>query len=887
MVLAFTDIAGSVELKGRLGAQAYAALLARHDGAMRQIIAAVRDAEIMKDMGDGFLLRFATAADAADSMLRFQHALAADDWGPERLRVRIGIHIGQVTLFADAAGPPKLVGLAVDLAARVMSLASPGQILLTRGAFDDARQFARDDSGGEAHRANLRWIAHGRYLFKGSDDPLEVFEVGQSGIAPLSAPPDSEKARRAVSVDELELLGWRPARGLEIPRRKGWTLDRKLGEGGFGEVWLGRHQRTSDPRVFKFCFDPQRLRSFKRELTLFRLIRSALGDRRDIARLIEVQLEDAPYFLESEFSEQGSLLDWAARQGGIAAVPLATRLDLVLRTAQAVAAAHSVGILHKDIKPANILITLADDGTPRPQLADFGIGEIADRSKLAGQNITMLGFTQTADEGPRSSQTGTQMYLPPESLVGKPYTMQGDVYSLGILLFQMAAGDLALPLAAGWERAIDDPLMREDIAACVDGEPSRRLGSAEALAERLRTLEQRRADRRAAEQAVVREKRRKRGMRIALVGLCFMAVLLGAASYLFWQEHTLRTRALEAERDAREEATRSRGMYEFLMLMFSSINPAEARGNEVTVRSMLENASRRLEMMPEADPLMRMAMAETLGYTYHCLGDFDKALPLLERVVETRRKLNVPNLRGMIDSLGMLAALYQDLGRHADAEPLLREALALSESSDGPDSEATFRALNALAVGLLELGKNDDALATANRALAVGEKLYGPDHLNLTATMTTLATVRQKRGEVAEAERLLQDVLARRKRIAGEISGPVVSSLNNLAHLYLDTQEPAKAEPLFEEALSVARAVMPAGHWMIAALESGRGVCLLAAGRLDDAEHVLRTSYENLKIKLGPTNLKTREAARRLAKLYETKGDGVESQRWSAVAAGR
>src|SRR5207302_1257805 len=121
------------------------------------------------------------------------------------------------------------------------------------------------------------------------------------------------------------------------------------------------------------------------------------------------------------------------------------RLDLVARIADAVAAAHSVGVLHKDIKPSNVLIHEERSGAYVPRLADFGIGMIADRSRLAAQSITDPGFTDMTMND--SSRTGTRMYAPPESLLGKPYTIQGDVYSLGVLLYQMVIGDLSRPLA--------------------------------------------------------------------------------------------------------------------------------------------------------------------------------------------------------------------------------------------------------------------------------------------------------------------------------------------------------------------------------------------------------------------------------------------------------
>ncbi|CAN5455908.1 hypothetical protein BH09PLA1_BH09PLA1_14690 [soil metagenome] len=469
-VLLFTDIAGSTEHKSKIGTAAYANLLARHNELFETGIRRISGGEIIKHNGDGYFASFPAASDAVRFALEFQVRMKLEAWGDRPLRTRLGIHIGEVAVL-DMAGRTDVVGLSADMAARIMSLALEGQILLTRGVFDDARQFVsaapplsptaagqdKSDTNGGNHA--LRWIAHGPYLFKGSEEPLDVFEVGIDNFSPLTRPPDSEKVKRVVPHDQEATLGWRPAIGLEIPSRPGWTLDRKLGDGGFGEVWLGVHNKLKEHRVFKFCFDVDRLRSFKRELTLFRLLRDALGDRSDIARLYEVKLDHPPFFLESEYAAGGDLIDWAERQGGIDTVPLKIRLELVEKIANAVAAAHSVGILHKDIKPSNVLMHETGDGRVKPVLADFGIGVLSDRTQLRARSITETGFTEltmTSD----TARTGTRLYSPPESLLNKPFTTQGDVYALGVLLYQAVVGDLRRPLAPGWERDITDDLLR-------------------------------------------------------------------------------------------------------------------------------------------------------------------------------------------------------------------------------------------------------------------------------------------------------------------------------------------------------------------------------------------------------------------------------------------
>jgi WD40 repeat protein/class 3 adenylate cyclase len=550
-VLLFTDIAGSTELKSRLGAGGYARLLTRHDQLFKAALAGIEQAQVINDTGDGYLLTFAAASDAVRFALRMQKAVHGEPWGAQPLRVSIGVHLGEITQVDDASGRPRLVGLAIDLAGRLTQLAQASQVLLTRTAFDEARQFLReypDDASGSSSPSPppLRWVAHGPYRFKGADEPLEVFEVGGEGIAPLAPPPNSDAARRMVTAAQEETLGWRPAVGLEVPQRVNWLLEAKLGEGTFGEVWLARHERTKEKRVFKFCFDLERLHSFKRELTFFRLLRDALGERRDIARLYDVRLDHPPFFLESEYAPGGNLLMWAEAQGGLANVPLESRLELVAKVADAVAAAHSIGILHKDIKPGNILLhTDGDDGTLRPQLGDFGIGLLVDRSQLAARHITEIGFTGLETE--QSSRTGTRMYAPPESLTGRPFTTQGDIYALGVLLYQMAVGDLTRPLASGWERDVEDELLREDISRCVDGDPHRRLTSAAELSRRLRALGQRREKLEAARRRREADDRRRRRLRAGVAATVALFAVLSTGFYAYVQHERLRTTSREAQ----------------------------------------------------------------------------------------------------------------------------------------------------------------------------------------------------------------------------------------------------------------------------------------------------------------------------------------------------
>ena len=409
-----------------------------------------------------------------------------------------------------------------------MSLAEPGQILLTRGVFDNARQVLKgQDING---LSPLVWLNHGPYLLKGFDETVEICEAGESDLAPLRPPPDSEKVHRHISPDSEPVLGWRPAVDQLVPKTQ-WRLETKLGEGGFGEVWLGRHEMLKHRRVFKFCFRADRVRSLRREVTLFRLLKERVGDHPNIVGVQEVYFDEPPFYIMMDYAEGLDLRASAESQGGLLNVPLPSRLKVAAQVADALQAAHDAGIIHRDVKPSNVLVSnqrsevrgqmsqgsdqgaevrLADStsrshkssppspvsprGTchppPHVKLTDFGIGQVVSEELLSG--LTSMGFTQTMMISPgSSSQSGTQMYMAPELLAGQQASPQSDIYSLGVVLYQLTVGSFSRPLTTDWLVEISDPLIREDLAKCLAGDPKKRFVRAGALAASLRSFAKR------------------------------------------------------------------------------------------------------------------------------------------------------------------------------------------------------------------------------------------------------------------------------------------------------------------------------------------------------------------------------------------------------------
>jgi formylglycine-generating enzyme required for sulfatase activity/dienelactone hydrolase len=244
--------------------------------------------------------------------------------------------------------------------------------------------------------------------------------------------------------------------------------------------------------------------------------------------VIDWEFEQPPYFLETEYSEAGDLVQWGRQQGGIDKVALATRVDVVAQIADALTAAHSAGVLHKDLKPANVLIREDAGGGPRVCLSDFGIGLVTSREALDVPGVTMAGLTEALLS---SSETGagTRLYMAPEVMEGRLATPLSDVYSLGVILYQIVAGDFSRALGSGWERDIDDPLLREDIAACVDRDPNERIAGPAELAARLRALPERRARARTAQG-------RRRTLRVSAATA--IALLLSSGGWWAWNLYT-------------------------------------------------------------------------------------------------------------------------------------------------------------------------------------------------------------------------------------------------------------------------------------------------------------------------------------------------------------
>ncbi len=899
--LVVTDMEDSTRLVARAGDARSAELLARVDAAARGIMARHRGREI--DKSDGFLLLFERPVDAVAFALELHPALAAlgAEEGHE-LRMRVGIHLGEVILretpAADVQRGAKQIeveGLAKPLAARVMALAPGGRTLLTRAAFDLARRAAADPG---LLPEGLQWLAHGPYVLKGvgsghGEEPVELFEVAPSGAEGLAPPPDSPKAYRAIRPGEEELLGWRPAIGNEVRRRPGWVLREKLGEGGFGEVWLAEHARTRERRVFKFCFVWERLRSLKRELALFMLIRDALGDRPDIQRLRDLNFDEPPYFLEMDFADGGALPQWVESRGGFAAVGLAARLRIVAQVADAAAAAHSIGIIHKDIKPSNILVEGAG-GSAQAKLTDFGIGQLTDKALLKQAGIDSTGFTDSTLGGTElSSRTGTRLYMAPELLAGRAPSVQSDIYALGVLLYQSIVGDFARPLTAEWEADIPDPLLREDVRDCVAARPDRRLRSAGELAVRLGSLPDRQ-----------RQRRRERLGRMLTVAASILAALAVVATAvaipLIERERSIARREadlrIQAEQGARAAREREREAEEQRRLAAEQMKSATA-----LAIAMLDHLGSTLDMQRAQDRALAARIAGTVtshfagtqtaafgrdmkrefaasmgeaGRKLLRLGEINGAVDLSSRTLALVREDGEPRSVEVLVAMNDRGTILREAGRLGEAESLLSETLALGEGVYGPGSPMLADVLLNLGGTMNLAGRLREGLDFNRRALEIIRRLPERDARRLAHALQNVGNSERDAGSLDEAIRLHREGIEV-VRDAGPLLEQEVgySLLSNLANDYFKGGRIAEALDVYNETLEVTLRFFGPEHSNTALVLNNIGLAQLKLGRFDEARENARRALDVRRRNIGAAHQFTIRSAILLANVEMESGD--------------
>jgi serine/threonine protein kinase len=572
---------------------------------------------------------------------------------------------------------------------------------------------------------------------------------------------------------------------------------------------MAENPKTREPRVFKFASDGMRLKALKREVTISRFLRESLGERPEFVRILEWNFDGAPFFLESEYAGP-NLAEWAEQQDGLTKVALETRLRILIDIAQAVASAHAIGVLHKDLKPANVLVVPASgpqkDKGWQIKVADFGSASLFDPSRLQALGITNLGFTQTTTT-PDSSLTGTLMYLPPEVLAGQSPTAAADVYALGVMLYQLVIGDFRRPLAPGWESQVSDPLLREDIAEAASGDAAKRLSSASTLAERLLTLDQRRAKRNELEAANLRaqiaERRlaeaRARRPWIALAGIALIAGLL--ASF------TLYRKAARERDHANHQTAVATSINQFLSDdLLGRSNPFLSGKSSESLMEAIKQASPSIDREFKDEPLVAARLHQTIARALDNRTDYPDARAEYDQAAALFKQTDGQFSQDAI-IVELQRATAEARSYEKDSVPRAKSILADQESliAKIPKPRPDVPVWLASARGMIALVENDAKSAATNFQAAVDRAQVLPmfDESARLTFKQRLAFSYIRMGEGAKAERLFRELIIAFTRITGPESPNVLRVRLNLAQAFM-------VQNKHEDSVKEANAIYPA-----------------------------------------------------------------------------
>ena len=670
------------------------------------------------------------------------------------------------------------------------------------------------------------------------------------------------------------------ADGMLDGEQQDWTrigayrILRTLGQGGMGTVYLGdrdddQYQRLVAIKVLRAGL------SHRPELQLlFRSERQILADldHPSIARMLDGGLTpDGSPYLVMEYID-GMAIDGFCQERKL---DLDARLRLFRTLCAAVDYAHRHLVIHRDIKPLNVLVT--QDGSLK--LLDFGIAKLIHPYQGSA-----------AEPGPDGNERLlTPDYASPEQLLGKPVSTATDVYALGVLLFELLTAELPFsgsrtdPTAQA--RAICEDRPEEPSAVCLRTRPlsaadARRLrGDLDCII--LKTLEKEPERRYANGSELLVDldryfagfvvdavpptfpyragkfiRRHRVGAALtAFAALLIVAFVVGMA----W----LTQRATRGEALARREQ-------EFLASIFKAATPEGSQGENVTARQLLDQAAGRLDTELASDPRLQAEMTESIGQSYMDLGLYDRAQPLLEHAVRLAEQSQGQSSAPYADDLSALATDLRLKGQFAAAEPLFRRAVALNQALHGQKSFEFAHSLSNLGECFYLLDRDTEAEQTLRRALAIERPLSDAVQ---DGTRNYLALTLERRGDYPEAAVLLRETTDIDGRVQGRQSQDYLVSLHNLAGAQIDMGDLDGAYRSDQEVLATRQKIWGHDHPDTAYPLNNLGWILLEQGRWQQAEPLLRQNVEITRRMSANPGPRYAGALGNLARMLEQKGD--------------
>ncbi len=709
-----------------------------------------------------------------------------------------------------------------------------------------------------------------------------------------------------------------------------YRLEEKLAEGRLSAVYRGRREdgEYQQAVAIKVARPGLITQESRRRLRQERQILAAL-DHPNIAKLLDGgTTEDGLVYFVLELID-GEPIDLYCDRRRLS---IEQRLDLFLDLCAAVAYAHRNLVIHRDIKPGNILVT--KDGVPK--LLDFGIAKpLAEELAGATPLVTTPGLRWMTPE-----------YASPEQARGEPLNTGTDIYSLGLLLNHLLLGVPVYSLAGltaseveeristappqapssnlrrrqrsgGEEKAALEELCGErrttpaalrrrlqgDLDTIVQKalrkEPGRRYGSVEGLARDLRRHQRHEPIEARPDSWGYRASKLLRRHRLLAAGT---AVLLLAMAVGLWST-TL------ANRRAQRNLVQAERTTEFLTNLFEASDPGRSLGREVSARELLQEGLVRIEAELADEPELEQRLSMTMAKAYRGLGELSRAREILQRVFEERAATLAPGdprvaesrrelalalslagdyaaaeealgdlgawEGGLEDAAGLevLAGIKRHQGQAAEAESMHRRAWSIRRDHLGESHPESLNSLHSLAQALFAAHRFEEGEALLRQVLGGRREALGANHPEVASTLNDLGVVLYRLGRLEDAEANLRQAIDLRLRLYGENHWSLAQAHGNLAPVLRAQGRSGEAADGLHQAITIARSSLGPEHPYVATLTKDLGLALRSEGRLEEAGQQFTEALRLRRLALGEQHPDVAQSLFLLASLDAAQGN--------------
>lgn len=697
--------------------------------------------------------------------------------------------------------------------------------------------------------------------------------------------------------------------GAMIGRQLGaYQIVRELGHGGMAVVFLA--ERADQEYRKRVAIKMVKLGVESKEiLSRFRNERQTLAalDHPNIVKLLDGgSTEEGWPFLVMEYVEGVPIDEYCDGHR----LSVMERLELFRAVCSAVQHAHQNLVIHRDLKPGNILVT--KDEVPR--LLDFGIAKLLNPEYFQAPLVTQGDWRPMTPE-----------YASPEQVRGETITTASDIYSLGVLLYHLLCGHRPYRgtptswLDVGRQVCEEDPEKPSTAVFRVE-QPSGRANAETAIspgtvsqARRTKPDELRRRLRGDLDTIVLKALRKEPQQRYTSAEqfssdisrhLRHEPIIAGTASTRYrLQKYVRRHRAGVAAaggllamliafafvqavqlRRITRERDRANRIADFMSGMFKVSDPSLGRGNTVTAREILDKAAKDIDKGLVSEPDLQAQMMEVMGDVYDNLGLYAPAETLLRRGYETRQHLLGSEHEDTLRSARFLAWNLERRGHDAEAEKLQRQTLASLRRVLGPKNPDTLRTMTDLAWTLQQEGQYPEAEKLEREALDTERRVLGSEDRDTLQAMSNLGWILGREGRYQEAEKLQRETLDIRRRVLGPDEPNTLSAINNLGITLRHENHLAEAEQVYREMLEIGRRVLGPEHPLTLRAMNNLANVLADEGRYADAEKLHREITEVRRRVLGPEHPETLSSIANLANALASEGKYVEADKLTREA---